>query len=109
MSAIVLSFPTALRARPSTSPAQVTYADHRAEIELWIAAAAGYGWFLIEAANADPCYTIGHNAVDEEGIFQVCPDFDGWEVLSRRGQLLVYSTLSEALASICPVGTERAA
>jgi len=109
MSAILLSFPSAARARPSASPAQLAYADHRAELELWIASATGYGWFLIETTSTEPFYTIGHSAVDEEGIFQVSPDFDGWEVLSRRGQLLVYGTLAEALASICPAGTERAA
>lgn len=36
-------------------------------------------------------------------MFQVRPAFDGWEVLSRRGSLLVFDTLLEALANICPV------
>ena len=109
MTAILLSFPIAARTRSFAKPAQLEPAAHRAELDLWVAAAACYGWFLIETATAEPCFTIGHSAVDEEGIFQVCPDFDGWEVLSRRGQLLVYATLAEALASICPVGAERAA
>lgn len=113
MSAILLSFPikSARNFAPSRRATKQAPSAQRAELNAWLATAAGHGWFLIEPTTPpdEPCFTIGHRAVDEEGIFQLCQDFDGWEVLSRRGQLLVYPSLSEALASICPVRAEHAA
>jgi hypothetical protein len=72
----------------------------------WAEKADCHGWYVVEADTArpeEPCFTIGHRAVDEDGVFQLRLAFDGWELLSRRGSLLVFETLIEALANICPV------
>jgi hypothetical protein len=86
----------------------------------WIRAAGRYGWFLVEPRpvprrarkhaperhqverQPESCFTIGNRAVDDDGIFKLTMEFDGWELLSRRGELLVFDTLPDALASICP-------
>jgi hypothetical protein len=113
MSAILLAFPQRVKFRADFSssvaavpPCAPAAQEDAAELAAWLAQAAGYGWFLVEAPERPsdpPCHIIGHRAVDEEGIFQLRPDFDGWELLSRRGELLVYTTLRAALHSICPI------
>ena len=102
MSAVILRFPAA---RPDPVP-EPDLGESARGVLYWAARAELHGWYLVEADTArseEPCFVIGHRAVDEDGVFQLRPAFDGWEVLSRRGSLLVFPTLDEALANICPV------
>jgi hypothetical protein len=113
MAAIILRFPApGGPAIPAAEPASFPIpcpdppAAAQAEVLRWASLAEPHGWYLVAADLArpeEPCFIIGHRAVDEEGVYQMRPAFDGWELLSRRGSLLVFPTLGEALASICPV------
>ncbi len=112
MSAMVLQF------RAPRSRFEVVESDADSDRDIigrWLSAAERYGWFLVDSKPrrrraagklarrpAIVSFTIGHRAVDQEGIYELTPEFDGWALLSRRGELSVFATLASALASICP-------
>lgn len=103
MAAIILRFPAAQRKIRMRQP---DLGEAARNVMRWAEKAESHGWYVVEADTArpdEPCFTIGHHAVDEEGVFQIRAAFDGWELLSRRGSLLVFNTLTEVLANICPV------
>ena len=116
MSAMVLQFRVPPRSRLALRGSEIDSA--RVVLDRWLHVAGSYGWFLVDKppagrrqprktliANDEKSYTIGNHAVDNEGIYQVTPEFDGWALLSRRGELSVFATLADALTSICPAAT----
>jgi hypothetical protein len=98
MSAIILRFPAAVRTDAGE-------AVHR--ILRWAEKAGRHGWYVVATDTAspdEPSFIIGHRAVDDDGVFQLRQVYDGWEVLARSGALLMFDSLIDALANICPVG-----
>lgn len=103
----ILSFPTKPTPVVETAPRAVAFCDLQevtAELEFWQSRAGDWGWLV--QADPDPDATrffVCHSGVDTLPVFVLEHSFDGWERFTRRGELTVYPTLSDALFSVCPI------